>query len=89
MALPSNYSQSMKKTYYDDELLERQKTTAFWDIEPCSLVKSTDVSEVPTAAIVRAKHLWNIGQLLRDYMVQNPRNVIFTLTAVRTRNFTP
>jgi hypothetical protein len=50
------------------------KTTAFWDIAPCSLV------EVARHQRSRpddggSTHLKNIGQLLRDFTAQYPRRL--------------
>jgi hypothetical protein len=44
------------------------KMTALWDIAPCVSLKCTDVSEVPTASIIRAddegSHLHSKGAVL-------------------------
>jgi hypothetical protein len=63
------------------------KVTAFWDFAPCSLVQTTDVSEVLTASVIRVshgpdngciKHILNYGLILQDYMAQKAEANLYT-----------
>jgi hypothetical protein len=55
----------------------------FWDAAPCSVVEtyrrfrcSYWLHHQWDGANGGSKHLWNVGQLLRDYTAQHPRRVI-------------
>jgi hypothetical protein len=50
----------------------RMKMTVFWDVAPCSL----DDNRPDDGG---SKHLRNVGQFLRDYMVQHPRLMIYDM----------
>jgi hypothetical protein len=68
------------------------KITAFWDIELCSLVESTDVSEVRTASIIRvpdnvgSTNFWNNGLLQGDYTALYPEFCMFIFAVGRNWN---
>jgi hypothetical protein len=60
-------------------LMEPMKMAVFWDVAPCSLVK-TDGSFRGAYCLHHcpddggSKHLWNIGQFLSDYMCNIPED---------------
>jgi hypothetical protein len=59
----------------------KMKTTALWDVAPCSLTESGQVSEVRTSSIIRAINHLSSARIHRTI---SQKAVIFILIAVRT-----
>jgi hypothetical protein len=73
--------------------MQHQKMTVFWDVAPCSLLEIDRRFRGACCLHDRcddggSKHLWNIGQFLRDCTATSQKAVIFVLAAVRTPNIT-